>query len=370
MGDQEHVEIPLKIEWPLKFIDQKKKCILPRSGDDPDFMVHNSIIERERGKYWKVITDFLLREQTFTISNVISEARQNKNNVGIYEYIEAKIKARLRTTKLKDKIKYPTAKCHRTSLRWIKDYTEAKHVNINNIDCEWIERYAAFLSGYMQESAVHCRVKDLKSYLRIAFKERIIFDLDFTRYDNAPVESDPVYLEDSEVKLLLDHYNKPDISRAEKRDTGAFLFACFTGLRISDLERWNKSWVEGSEFVFTQVKGRLSARPKKPLRIPIIPLAKGFIDDLQNETFELTTPQKFNFRLKMIASNAGIKKNLTTHVARHTFGTQLAVAGVPVLIISKLMGHKKVETTMVYIHIAESVKAKAMMKLQDAFAGW
>lgn len=67
--------------------------------------------------------------------------------------------------------------------------------------------------------------------------------------------------------------------------------------------------------------------------------------------FETVSDQVTNRTLKEIAANAGIRKNLTTHVARHTFATQFLRKGGHVEVLQKLMGHEKIATTLEYTHV-------------------
>ena len=55
--------------------------------------------------------------------------------------------------------------------------------------------------------------------------------------------------------------------------------------------------------------------------------------------------------LKRIVSQAAIRKRVTMHVLRHSFATHLLMAGVPINIVSKLLGHESIETTEIYVHV-------------------
>ncbi len=64
--------------------------------------------------------------------------------------------------------------------------------------------------------------------------------------------------------------------------------------------------------------------------------------------------QKLNSYLKEIADLCGIKKNLTFHIARHTFATTITLSnGVPIETVSKLLGHTKIATTQIYAKVIE-----------------
>src|SRR5690606_8959183 len=92
-----------------------------------------------------------------------------------------------------------------------------------------------------------------------------------------------------------------------------------TSLRVSDLYRAGSDWmVSDNLLVFTQHKNR--NRKPKIVRVPLNTIAKSLVDDARQKFFELPTEQEYNRTLKELAAKADIRKNLTSHVGRHTFG--------------------------------------------------
>ncbi|MDC7218139.1 MAG: site-specific integrase [Spirochaetales bacterium] len=84
--------------------------------------------------------------------------------------------------------------------------------------------------------------------------------------------------------------------------------------------------------------------------------------------------QKLNSYLKEIADLCGINKNLTFHLARHTFATSVTLRnGVPIETVSKLLGHKSISTTQIYAKVVENkvgedmalLKSKLLQKDED-----
>lgn len=69
-----------------------------------------------------------------------------------------------------------------------------------------------------------------------------------------------------------------------------------------------------------------------------------------------------NRTLKQIGQQSGIQKKLTCHVARHTFATVSITLGIPIEVVSKLLGHTNLKTTQVYAKIVDSVKEREMEK--------
>ncbi|WP_286744396.1 site-specific integrase [Roseivirga sp. UBA1976] len=79
--------------------------------------------------------------------------------------------------------------------------------------------------------------------------------------------------------------------------------------------------------------------------------------------------QKLNSYLKEIADLCGIEKNLTFHLARHTFATTVTLCnGVPLETVSKMLGHSKITTTQVYAKVVEKKVSEDMQALRERLA--
>ncbi len=78
--------------------------------------------------------------------------------------------------------------------------------------------------------------------------------------------------------------------------------------------------------------------------------------------------QKLNSYLKEIADLCGIKKNLTFHLARHTFATTVTLSnGVPIETVSQVLGHKSISTTQIYAKVLERKISEDMDQLRKKF---
>ena len=365
----EHSEIKLNsLEWPANKLDWDKKILKPRTKEDQDIVTYNAIIERERSKYWTVIMNFLKQNLSFSLADIFREVNLYKNGHLFCDFMEQAIKDRQKTLIRKDMIKDGTARNHRATLRAFRSFLNHEDIDITRINGDLLENFADHLRVTINDNTTWLRIQNIKSVLSYAFRHKIMINHDYKRFTLAKGEPNPTWLDEVELNKLLDLYTDPTIWDEMKRNLRAFLFAAFTGLRISDLSRWNKSWIQDDNISFIPEKRRKSSKNPKPVIIPILPIARDFINDLTAESFELPKDQVYNRGLKTIAKKAKINKDITSHVARHTFATQLAIDNVPVSVISKLLGHKSTTTTQIYIHIAEDYMAREMMKLQRRFS--
>lgn len=173
------------------------------------------------------------------------------------------------------------------------------------------------------------------------------------------------YLTVDEVKKLIE----TDCLDADLKK--AFLFACNTGLRESDIVglKWENINFDGNYW-------RLSIIMKKTLKPIELLLTDGARKWLPEKptiakdkdfVFHLHTISCCNNRLKKWAKSAGISKNISMHTARHTFGTVAISNGVDISTVASLMGHKSMQTTIIYAKSVSKVRDAAVEKISDAF---
>lgn len=176
---------------------------------------------------------------------------------------------------------------------------------------------------------------------------------------------EPDFLEDSEIRKLIS--KEIDIPRlGQVRDI--FVFCCFTGLAFSDIHGLGKEHiVEDSNGVRWIRKGR--QKTKIMCNIPLMEVPLKILEKYSTNEycrkhgvlFPVLCNQKMNAYLKELADICGIKKTLTTHLARHTFATTTTLAkGVPIETVSKMLGHTNIETTQIYARITNEKIRKDM----------
>ena len=152
-------------------------------------------------------------------------------------------------------------------------------------------------------------------------------------------------------------------------------FYCFTGLAYSDL----KKLTEDDIVIGTNGKKWIKIKRKKTevlSKIPILPVVQTIIDRYQNHPYciekDVLLPvysnQKMNGYLKEIAELSRIKKNLTTHLARHTFATTVTLNNdVPIESVSKMLGHSSINMTKVYARLLDKKVGDDMEKLHEKY---
>lgn len=179
------------------------------------------------------------------------------------------------------------------------------------------------------------------------------------------VKKDRGYLTKTELEKIIDF--KPDNKRLEKvRDI--FLFCCFTGFDYSTTAALtDKDLVpddDGCLWIEThRIKTKVASKVKL-LDIPLSIIRKYETKRDGDFLLPVMSNAKYNLYLKEIAAACEIEKNVTSHLARHTFATTVTYAnGVLIESISKMLGHTKISTTQIYARIVDKTVSNEMDKL-------
>jgi integrase len=144
-------------------------------------------------------------------------------------------------------------------------------------------------------------------------------------------------------------------------------------LAYIDIKNLTKSHIslgiDGEKWIFTHRQKTETAS-----KIPILPITQMIIDKYedhpeccnQNKLLPILSNQKMNAYLKEIAGVCEIEKDLTFHIARHTFATTVTLTnGVPIESVSKMLGHKNLRTTQHYAKVLDKKVSEDMMILRN-----
>lgn len=175
-------------------------------------------------------------------------------------------------------------------------------------------------------------------------------------------ESKRTFLTIDELKTMIETPCGNEVIKS------AYLFSCFCGLRLSDIRRL--TWGD----IKTNGNPQLTIIQKKTQNTLYLPLSKEALKHLPNRDKKADSEPIFSLptslatiekHLKRWAAEAGITKNVTFHTARHTFATILCTKDVPVLTVSKLLGHTDIKNTLIYAKIVDAKKIEAVNLLDN-----
>jgi len=180
------------------------------------------------------------------------------------------------------------------------------------------------------------------------------------------------FLQKSDVaKLMALKVNDKEAEQARQM----FIFSCFTGLAIADMERLKFSHIQ------TAADGRRYIRKERQKTkvesvVPLHPIAETILNRLREEE-EQAVKEKgdapvfphdcsrstMNNKLSTVGLACGIRQRLSFHMARHTFGTLSLSAGIPIESIAKMMGHASISSTQIYAQVTDKKISEDMDRL-------
>jgi integrase len=257
-----------------------------------------------------------------------------------------------------------TAERYRTAKKHVEDYIKLEY-KVTDLPFKDVDH--TFISGleYYLKTERNCShntalkyITNFKKIVRIAFANDWIKKDPFLHWKARLKIVDREFLTEKELQDMVD--KRLLIGRLEQvKDI--FLFSCFTGLAYSDVKKLSKNdvviGIDGHKWI--KIK-----RSKTDTRssIPILPKASDILEKYeqhpevldQGKLLPVLSNQKMNAYLKEIADVCAISKNLTFHLARHTFATTVTLSnGVPIESVSKMLGHKSLRTTQHYAKILD-----------------
>lgn len=265
--------------------------------------------------------------------------------------------------------RYCTAKKHVEE--YIKKEYKVEDIPIKKVDHAFIDGFEYYLKTE-RDCSHNTAVKyitNFKKIVRIAFANDWIQKDPFLHWKGRLKIVDREFLTESEIQQMLEkEINNARLDQVKD----IFLFSCFTGLAYSDVKKLSNDnlvlGIDGENWI--KIK-----RSKTDTRsnIPILPSAQAIIDKYAehpailngDRILPVLSNQKMNAYLKEIADLCGINKNLTFHLARHTFATTVTLTnGVSIESVSKMLGHKSLKTTQHYAKILDRKVSDDMKMLR------
>ncbi|ASK28801.1 recombinase [Chryseobacterium sp. T16E-39] len=269
-----------------------------------------------------------------------------------------------------------TLERYKTSLKHTQEFLNWKYkisdIDITKIDHAFIMDYDFWLRS-VRKCANNTAVKYIKNFkkiMRLCMANGWLSKDPFLGYKAKIKEVERPYLTKEEIQAI---YNKEFASDRLSQVRDIFLFSCYTGFAYVDVKKLSKSHInigiDGDKWIFTNRQKTGTAT-----RVPLLPLAQEIILKYKdhpecvnlNVLFPVLSNQKMNSYLKEIANVCGINKELTFHIARHTFATTVTLSnGVPIESVSKMLGHKNLKTTQHYAKILDKKVSDDMAVLRQ-----
>lgn len=259
---------------------------------------------------------------------------------------------------------------------FVKDKYKLSDYYINDLDNSFVHEFDYFLRTTKNcgHNTTVKYIKNLSKIVRICCENGWLEKFPFTNYKHRSKEVERVFLTSEELVRI---YKKDFGNKRLEVVRDIFVFSCYTGLAYVDLQRLS------TDHIVTGIDGNkwININRKKTdikSSIPLLPVAEEILYkydevmkyDKNQRVLPCMSNQKLNAYLKEIAVICNINKELTFHIARHTFATTVTLTnGVPIESVSKMLGHSSIKMTQHYAKIVDRKLSDDMLKLREKLQG-
>ena len=247
--------------------------------------------------------------------------------------------------------------CKNRVQEFLKDEMHANDISIDAINKRLLDKFYLWNRKTYKignNTAIHFMHKFSTVY-KMAWDYGWVTGNPFHMLNLRKDRTERAYLTIDELERLA---NREFTSERLERMRDIFLFCCYTGLSYIDVKTLTTDNLvrknDGKLWIVTK-----RTKTEVPVNVPLLEIPLRLIKKYEplrkgNLVFPVYSNQKSNDYLKEIAALCGINKDVTFHVARHTFATTVTLEnGVPVESVSKMLGHTNIQTTQIYARITE-----------------
>lgn len=373
------LNISLKRKVDVNLWDSKKQRLKGKGSKSKEL---NQFLDLEHSRLFQCYQDLRIEGKVLSPETIKSRYFGDREHLfsleDIFEY---------HNQNMFSKLKHNTSRLYITSQNYIRRFVKKeygrKDLYMKELDYSFIIKFENYLRAVrprhykknLQHNAVMKHIQRLRKMITLAFHLEWI--------DRDPFVKFKCHLEQKERGFLtveeLEKIENIELeTRRLKKVRDLFIFSCYTGISYADLMRLTpENLVIGIDKKFWIITRREKNgnQVKLPLLLKVITLIEEYKNDkdclVKNSLLPRISNQKVNSYLKEIAKKCKIEKNVTFHLARHTFATTVALTnGVPIETVSKILGHKKLSTTQIYAKVVERKVSEDMEVLQQKLSGF
>jgi site-specific recombinase XerD len=358
-------------DWDSKKLTVKKS--------HPNSTRANNLIAKRIAEIQNKVLVLEEKEERYTGNNAL-ETLDRKKSAGFLQHASRVIK------RMESSSKIGTIDRTKAVVSKVKKYLEGSDILLPEITVGWLKDYEVYLRLELSNktNTVGSNMKVIRKILNDAMGEELI-DFGKNPFDRYKIPSEPTkieYLTEDELKAFQGVQLTSGTRISQHRDL--YVFACnAAGIRIGDLLKLQWKSFDGVSLKLYTSKGT------EPLNIKLGRTALGILNkqkserkpnqflfgllpsdtDLKNEKQVDTAISRVdayvNKNLKIVAGKASIDKNIHFHTSRHTWATRALRKGMRIEHVSKLLGHRSLKTTMIYVKIVNADLDSAMDAIND-----
>lgn len=345
------------------------------AGTKEESKALNVYLDTLQAKVYEAKRQLMENKQTITaelLRNVLKgRTERAKMLVEIFQYHNDQMKSLVGT-------EYAPATLTRfkTTLEHTKAFLQWKYgisdIEITHLSFEFISEFEFWFKS-VRKCGHNTTIKylaNLRKVINRSIRNGWLLKDPFLGFKMTKREVERPFLMEEELQTMRD---KTFATERLDQVRDIFLFCCFTGLAYADIKKLKHTeisiGIDGEKWVFTNRRKTETAS-----RIPLLPFALEMIDKYKSHpvcvkkgvVLPVPSNQKMNAYLKEIADVCGITKELTSHIARHTFATTITLSnGVPIESVSKMLGHTNLRTTQHYAKILDRKVSDDMQALKQ-----
>ncbi|WP_179367658.1 site-specific integrase [Winogradskyella forsetii] len=370
----QRVNISLKRKIDITTWDEK---IQRATGKGKEARILNTFLNEVQSKIQRIFEQ--LKSEGRGLTAQMIKARylgEDKNNLtfqGLIVYYNEKMQHKLHKNTMGQ---YKTSQRYMTE--FILDEFNESDIALAKLDYSFIIGFENFLRSYVPKpgqgrignNTAMKHIKRLRRMVTLAYRMEWLDRDPFVNFKMKIERKEREFLSQEELQRIVGLTSSIERLMVVK---DLFVFSCYTGISYSDIVELTKTnikvGIDGNPWIMAN-----RVKTGTPFKIPLLPSAAVLIEKYREHPRTQGTSnllphlsnQKLNSYLKEIADLCSIKKNLTFHMARHTFATTVTLSnGVPIETVSKLLGHTKLATTQIYARVVERKVSEDMAILKE-----
>jgi len=324
--------------------------------------VSNDRLDKMKTEIQDIYNQFRSSGEEFdatTIKNRLLNAEESKGVLFVFDYYLNSIIAKLNKGYSMETYKHYKSSRKRLA-EFISTQLKKTDIPIQSINYKFLDLFDIYIKKDFnnQQNTAWNYHKHLRRILNLAIS------LDYI--DKNPYSKFKVGLDETHREIL----SMEELQRLENKNIqierlsvvrDIFIFACYTGLSFSDIAKLSRIHLQhgadGKEWIIID-----RSKTNNRCRIPILPKAREILKKYEDYPkisnkdilLPVLTNQKMNSYLKELGDICDINKNITMHIARHTFATSVTLSnGVPIETVSKILGHTSLKTTQIYAKVLD-----------------
>jgi site-specific recombinase XerD len=350
-GNSQRERIALGLEIDSQQWDKSKQRMLPVSNENQDI---NLILDNIKSKLTTIKTSYRLADRVLTPEMLKKEYLSGMPRIRFTAFYKMMLEEEKCLMEIGSYNRYNSV------LKKLIKYND--DMTFMDMDYNWFDKFKKYLRGLGNENTtVAGNIAAVKKFLTLAQKSGIKLKVNLDEIKVGSTKGNRTSLTSHELKRCAGYYFSDYIDPSYRLILGYFLFSCMTGLRISDVQRLTRKNFMDDYVSFIAKKSKkdqsiaLNMNARKIIEFEPLLFEKKFAD------------QHINDELKKIMKILKIQKNVTFHVARHTFATSFLRAGGNVEKLQLLLGHSDIKQTMIYAHIVQSDANSEIFLLDSLF---